>query len=107
MRKLALALTILAGAAASAAALSPGDLTPEEQGVYATVKSNPAAAQNFLVTREYVRQARAVVGNPAAAASFPAQPKGFSTRYLLAGDKDAINEAVSLSVAAMAKSLWA
>jgi hypothetical protein len=107
MRRIALALSILAASAASAAALTPGDLSPQEQQLYATFKANPTSAQNFLITRDYVHQAQATVSNPSNAASFPDKPAGFSVRYLLPGDKDIINQAVSLSVAAMAKTLWA
>ena len=59
-----------------------------------------------MITRAYVREAQAVVNDPSAAVSFHSKPKGFSVRYLLPGEADTINQAVSANIAAMARSLW-
>lgn len=107
MRRTLYALAMAAGLCAPALALTPRDLTPDEQQLYQKVQANPNAAKNFLAAREYVRKAKGVVDGAVPAASLPSKPAGFSSRYLLAGDADIIDQAVTLSVAAMAQSLWA
>lgn len=107
MRRTLYALTIIAGLCAPGFALTPGDLTPGEQQLYQKVQANPTAAKNFLAARDYVRKAKSVVDGAAPPSSLPSKPQGFSSRYLLAGDADIIDQAVTLSVAAMAQSLWA
>lgn len=107
MRRTLFTLAILAGLSAPALALAPKDLTPDEQKMYQTVQANPTASANFLATRDYMRKAKSVVANPDSAAALPAKPKGFSSKYLLPGDEETVEQAVTLSVAAMAKTLWA
>jgi hypothetical protein len=58
-----------------------------------------------MVTRAYVAKAKTVVAKKIDAACFPDEPKGFSTQYLVKGDTEAINDAVSASVAEMASQL--
>ena len=107
MRKIALVLSVLIASSATAFALTEADLSQPERQLLAAVKANnPADAPNFMITRAYVRRAQAALKDPAAAANFHSKPEGFSVRYLLAGDADTINQAVSASIAAMAKSLW-
>ncbi len=71
-----------------------------EQQYYDSIKGNATAAQNFLITREYVRKAQAVVAGSLPAASFPAQkPSGFSVAYLLPDDPSTINTALGMYLA--------
>jgi len=110
MRTLFLALIALAALYGRAAALSGSDLpTPEERAKYEQLlATNKADAANYLITRDYVRRAREVVESGGAGArNFPGKPKGFSSQYLSANDKDKINEAVKLSIEAMAESRYA
>ena len=106
MRRTLFTLAILAGLHAPALALTQNDLTSDERQAYQAVQADPTAARNFLATRDYMRKAKAVVGGSLAASQLPAKPKGFNSRYLLAGDEDIIDQAVTLSVAAMAQTLW-
>jgi hypothetical protein len=109
MRTLILALAVVAAFAARASALTPGELNPQEQAVYATIKADPAAAASFLATRDYVRKSDAVLAAPQnkkLAIAF-ARPKNYSAKYLLAGDKDKIAAAVEVSLNALAESLFA
>jgi len=111
----ALSLALLAALAASAAALEPGDLKPaltsQESKYYESIKADPNVAQNFLATREYVRKAKYVADHPddsAAAARLPDKPAGFTVRYLLAGEANVINTAISLNILANSKgTAWA
>src|ERR1700757_4086168 len=87
--------------ATAAFALSPSDLTPpmtsQESAYYETIKDDPTAGESFLVTRDYVRKAEAVVNGSLAAASFPPQkPKGFTVKYLLPDDPAVINKALGM-----------
>ncbi len=107
MNRIALAFLVCVASSASAFALTEADLSqPERQLLAAIAAKNPADVSDFLLAREYVRQAREALNDPAAAAAFGGKPNGFSVRYLLPGDADAINQAVSASVAAMAVKLW-
>ncbi len=107
MNRIALALSLFIAPSTYAFALTEADLSSPERQLLAAVKEkSPADVGDFLLAREYVRQAREALNDPAAAAAFGGKPKGFSVRYLLPGDAAAINQAVSASVAAMAAKLW-
>ena len=107
MRPIVLALAVLATASLSALALTDADLTPSEQQLLASVKTNnPADAPNFMIARAYVRMAQAALKDPSAALNFHSKPAGFSVRYLLPGDAETINQAVTANIAALAKKLW-
>lgn len=107
MRRTLYSLAILAVLAAPAAALTPDQLTSDEQTAYQKVKGDPTSAQNFLATRDFVRKARAVVSGSSRATEMPRKPSGFDERYLLPGDSDAIDQAVIKGVSALAGSLFA
>lgn len=103
MRPNILSLALLSSLTVSAYAtyLSPSSLNPEmtpvEQQYYNTIKGNATPAQNFLITRDYVRKAQAVVSGEASPSSFPAKkPFGFSVTYLLPDDASTINTALGM-----------
>ena len=100
MKSLILLLAVLA---VRAAALSPDDLpTAAERTMHQQLAAtDKAATESYLVTRDYVRAAKAIVATDGkGAANMPGRPNGFASRYLSADgrDKDIINEAVRLSV---------
>ena len=108
MRPILVLLILLGLAAAPALALSPSDLKPamtaEESDYYDTIKADPSAAQSFLVTRDYVRKAQAVVSGSLPPLSFPGKrPAGFTVDYLLPDDPSTINEALGMYLAAALK----
>lgn len=92
----------------STTTLSGSDLpTPEERAKYEQLLTfDKAEAESYLITRNYVRMAKAVVDSDGVGAlDFPGKPKGFAKRHLSADgkDKDTINAAVMLSIEALAK----
>lgn len=92
----------------STTTLSGSDLpTPEERAKYEQLLTvDKAEAESYLITRNYVRMAKAVVDSDGVGAlEFPGKPKGFAKRHLSADgkDKDTINAAVMLSIEALAK----
>ena len=96
-----LPLCLLSSLSTAALALSPADLKPamtsDESSYYETIKGDPAAAQSFLVTRDYVRKAQAVVDGALPPLSFPAKkPHGFTAKYLLPDDPAVINNALGM-----------
>lgn len=102
---LSLALLSVAAAASAAPALTPQSLRPamtqEEQEYYDTIKNDPKTAQNFLITRDYVRKAQAVKSGKMSPLSFPSQrPAGFSVDYLLPDDPGVINDALGMYLSA-------
>lgn len=100
---LALFCVVFGSLATAAAALAPNELKPafsaDEQSFYATLSG--ADAQNFLITRKYVRQAQAVVDGKMNPLSFPAKkPAGFTVAYLLPDDPTVINNALGMYLTA-------
>lgn len=98
------ALAFAVAAPASAAWLTPSSLSPamsaDEQSFYSTLGSS-TAQQNFLATRNYVRQAQAVVAGTLSPANFPSKkPVGFTVAYLLPDDPTAINNALGICLTA-------
>ena len=105
MRSLLLSLVVFSAYATPVFALSPSDLKPpmtsEESSFYDKIKGDPASAQGFLATREYVRTARAVVTGSLPPLSYPSdKPPGFSAKYLLAEDPSILNKALGMYLAA-------
>ncbi|MBI2789461.1 MAG: hypothetical protein HYX59_12325 [Elusimicrobia bacterium] len=92
----------------STTTLSGSDLpTPEERARYEQLLAvDKAEAESYLITRNYVRMAKAIVDSDGVGAlDFPGKPKGFAKRHLSADgkDKDTINAAVMLSIKALSK----
>ena len=73
--------------------LTPADFTPIETNYYQTL--DPAARQNFIVTRSFVRISQQVTDGVLPPSQLPDRPTGFSTTYLLPGDPFDINNALS------------
>jgi len=107
MRRISFALAAAAALASFASALTPQELkTPAEIQLYETIKANPAEVAVFLATRDYVHKAEAVLKGKLSASELPGKPKNFSKIYLLPGEKDTVNEAVKISVAALAQAMF-
>lgn len=87
-------------AVAGAHALVPSQLTPAEQERYAALKDDPDAAAKFLITREYVRQGKAVVDGTLTAARMPDEPDEFDAQYLFPGETNMLKKAVQKALAA-------
>jgi hypothetical protein len=86
-----------------ALALSVGDLNAAEQKQYQAI-TDAKDKDSFLITRDYVRKAQAVVDDKAPALTFPGKPKGFRSKFISSDEKDIINEAVVKSIEAMSNS---
>jgi hypothetical protein len=83
-----------------AASLKP-QVPVSEQKVYADMlKTNPAAAKAYLVTREYVSQCRQVFENPRFALDLPDEPDGFEPKYVTKIEINMMNKAVQAAFAA-------
>ena len=95
-----LAALILSLAASGARALTPAELNPQEQQRYAALKSDKAAAESFLVTRDYVRKAKAVVEGKGSAMAFPDEPDQFDAKYLFPGESKTLQKAIQLAISA-------
>lgn len=113
MRALMLSLALLPSLAVFSAAIAPGDLRPaltnaEQKFYQQKLQSDPTAAENFLITREYVRKAQAVQAGTLSPLSFPPEkPAGFNVAYLQANDPSVINSALGKFLAAGAgKTNW-
>lgn len=97
---LGLAALCLSFSSARAQSLSPSQLTPQEQKRYEAIKGDPAAAESFLVTRDYVRKAQAIVKGQMAAATLPDEPDQFESKYLFPGESATLKQAIRLALAA-------
>ena len=104
MRTITLQFTLvalfMAFAATGAHALKRSDLTPKEEQRYATLAADTTAAENFLITREYVRQADAVVTGKSPAIGLPDEPDQFEAKYLFPGESKMIQKAVVKAISA-------
>ncbi|MSU46088.1 MAG: hypothetical protein EXS42_02900 [Lacunisphaera sp.] len=99
----------LPSARENAAAISPKSLPTEaERAKYQVMAATEQSeAESYLVTRNYLRKARAVVdGQGKGALNFSTQPRGYGLRHLSADGKEVavISEALKLSIAAMSES---
>jgi hypothetical protein len=81
--------------------LRPSDLTPQELEYYNKL-TDPEVAKNFIATRSYVRLCQKVLDKAMLAEQLPDKPLGFSVRYILAGEANMINRAISASIVACA-----
>lgn len=83
-----------------AASLKPQVPVPEQKIYADMLKSNPAVAKTYLITREYVSQCRQVVENPQFAIDLPDEPDGFDPKYVTKAELKMMNKAVQLAFAA-------
>lgn len=110
MRKSLIAFAFVAACAIRASALTPSELTAEEQAKFKLVQSNPAASESFLQTRGYVHLARKIVAEPGNVeqAKSLRVPKKYDAKYLfLADDLTIINKAIDISLDAVTSSMVA
>jgi hypothetical protein len=73
--------------------VSPTDLTKDEADYYKTLA--PADAKSFILTRSFVRLCRKTVDHQLPALQLPSEPMGFNPEYLLPGEKQVVDEAIS------------
>ena len=74
--------------------ISRSDMTKVELDFYQTL--NGQAAEDFIVTRSYLRLAQQEIDHKLPPLKFPARkPDGFSVKYLLPDDPSVINRAIA------------
>ena len=64
------------------------------------LKTNPTAAKNYLITREYVSVCRQVVANSKIAIDLPDEPDDFSSRYVSSDERKMMKRAITLALSA-------
>jgi hypothetical protein len=85
---------------AHAASLTP-QVSASEQATYAEMlKTNPKAAKQYLITREYVSQCRQVVDDPKRASDLPSLPDDYKSGQVSNDEKQIVKKALSLAIAA-------
>src|ERR1700674_2325293 len=83
-----------------AASLKP-QVPASERAVYLDMlKTDPAAAKKYLITREYVSQCRQVVASPNLAIDLPNEPDGVDWKYITKADQKILKDAVGKSIEA-------
>ena len=87
---------------APAQTISPSEMTKVELDFYQTLSGQEA--EDFIVTRSYVRLAQQEIDHKLPPLKFPARkPDGFSVKYLLPDDPSVINRALGDYLAARMK----
>lgn len=76
--------------------IGANQLTPDEANFYRTL--DPAAQQDFLITRSWYRLCREVVEHRLAIAQLPDKPAQFKAKYLQPTDVNYINRAITMQV---------
>src|SRR5579864_8324127 len=99
-RGLLILVAFLVSHTVSAASIKP-QVPPNERAIYAEMlKTNPTAAKEYLITREYVSAGRQVVANPKLASDFPDEPDDFKSRYVSKDEAEILKKAIKLSLEA-------
>jgi hypothetical protein len=94
-------VAFLASGAVYAATLKP-QIPASERATYANMlKTNPKAAKEYLITREYVSQCHQVVDNPKRAIDLPSEPDDYKSGYVSNDEKEIVKKALSLAIAAL------
>lgn len=76
--------------------------TPEERAMYKKLlASDKAEAERYRIVRDYLRKCDAVLADPATAGSLPVQPAKLYQRYLNADERERVDSAVDLHLAAL------
>jgi hypothetical protein len=88
-------------ASAARAALTSAQLTSAEKQTYAGLKNDGAAAQSFLITREYLRECRKVVEGSLSPGQLPFEPDGFDPNYVSPAEQKIVDKAINMNIAAM------
>jgi|ERR1700674_1736898 len=100
IRVLVMLVTVLISHSVYAAPLKPL-VPPNERAVYVEMlKTNPTAAKEYLITREYVSVCRQVVANPKIAIDLPDEPDDFNSRYVSREESKMLNQAVKMALSA-------
>lgn len=93
-------ISLLISQVGYAATLKP-QVPPNERAKYAEMlKTNPTAAKEYLITREYVSQCRQVVVNPKLAIDLPDEPDDFNSRYVSRDDSKMMKKAIQMALSA-------
>jgi hypothetical protein len=100
MRKLLFAAAAILALSASARALTPAQLTPDEQTVYDGLKNDPDAAKNYLATRGFLKLCEQVAARKLAAIKLPRQPANYDTQYVTDEEQAVVDQAVLKYVSA-------
>jgi hypothetical protein len=92
----------IAPAVRASSELKP-QLTQYELAAYETrMKTNHAAAREYLDTRNYLSLCRQVIAKPESAIDLPVQPETYrGYEYLTSAERGIIDEAVNLKMAAL------
>src|SRR6185437_11032432 len=97
LRIFAILMAVLISHSVQAASLKP-QVPPNERAIYAEMlKTNPTAAKEYLITREYVSAGRQVVANPKLASDFPNEPDDFKSRYVSKDEAEILKKAIKLA----------
>lgn len=100
IRSLVILVTVLISYSVYAAPLEP-QVPPDERAVYVEMmKTNPTAAKEYLVTREYVSVCRQVVANPQIAIDLPDEPDDFNLRYASNDERNMMKKAITMALSA-------
>ena len=100
LRIFAILITVLICHSVQAASLK-AQVPPNERATYEEMlKTNPAAAKEYLITREYVSQCRQVVENPNLANDLPDEPDDFNSRYVSKDEGKMMKKAIQLALTA-------
>jgi hypothetical protein len=98
IRSLVMLVTVLISHSVYAAPLEP-QVPPDERAVHVEMmKTNPTAAKEYLVTREYVSVCRQVVANPKNAIDLPDEPENFNSRYTSGDERKMMTKAIQMAL---------
>ena len=100
LRIFAILITVFIYHSVQAASLK-AQVPPNERATYEEMlKTNPTAAKEYLVTREYVSQCRQVVENPNLASDLPDEPDDFNSRYVSRDEGKMMKKAIQSALTA-------
>jgi hypothetical protein len=100
MRTFLFAAAAVLALSASARALTPAQLNPDEQKVYEGLKSDPDAARSYLATRGFVKNCQLVAAKKAPAINLPLQPANYDVQYVTDPEQADVDKAVLRYVSA-------
>lgn len=100
MRNLLIAAIAVLTLTASAHALTPAQLNPDEQKVYQGLKNDAGAAKNYLDTRGFLRECQKVAAGKLAPIKLPRQPGNYDTQYVTDAEQEIVDDAVMKYVSA-------
>jgi hypothetical protein len=93
-------VAVLVSHAVCAASIKP-QVPPNERAAYLEMlKTNPKAAKEYLITREYVSQCHQVVDNPKRAVDLPNMPDDYKSGLVSKDEREIVKMALNLSIGA-------